>query len=112
MSRVWYFEMPDHSLPPPIETGDKGPLSLPFIVCVVFLCLLCEDRPVVNHLVNPRHVHPRLLLKYILEVKWKEIADKQLDQVPETNCREPQVKAKQITQAEGFLAVQFSQERL
>ncbi len=30
-SSPWYLEMPDHSLPPPIETGDKGP-GLRFIV--------------------------------------------------------------------------------
>ena len=37
VSRVWYFEMPDHSLPPPIETGDKGPASRPFIVFALSL---------------------------------------------------------------------------
>lgn len=32
-SRVWYLDMPDHSLPP-TETGDKGPLR-PFIAVSV-----------------------------------------------------------------------------
>ena len=36
LSRVWYFEIPDHSLSP-TETGDKGPFR-PFIVDAVEIC--------------------------------------------------------------------------
>lgn len=38
-SSPWYFEIPDHSLPPPIDTGDNGP-ALRFIVG---LSLYCES---------------------------------------------------------------------
>jgi hypothetical protein len=38
-SSPWYFEIPDHSLAPPIDTGDRGPgTGLRFIVELPFCC--------------------------------------------------------------------------
>jgi len=40
-SSPWYFEIPDHSLPPPIDTGDRGPG--PGLRFIVELSLCCQS---------------------------------------------------------------------